>query len=307
MKKEARADRSQIKDMETQRRDITKFFGQLANASVSSEVASTNQARRKDILRILITAYSGPGPKIDARRYILSPSSDINALPASECQISGKFIYLLNFCAKAGVQQMKGASIAAYNSAEPLGITLAMIFGYSALRWRGESFIDILLAKLHKKCPILFGIYGPEKTERGRQRLGWVADDSEKSGYVADQTHYDDMAGYGMGWAGLTLRDFKKSKTATNSCPPWNYWRTMSFLLNTSPAETTATHFVVLKGMIEHYADKFIQNYGQAATVAMRKAVVEFPRTHSGQAKGNMVEGLMLLREVLNTKYGIAL
>jgi nucleoporin GLE1 len=307
MRQLSRENGSPIKDMDTQRREITKFFGQFANATGNQEVAKTNQKKRIEIVAVLRTAFHAPGPKLDARRYILNSRSDFDSLPAEECHVSGKYLYLVNFCVKAAVQQLTGAAIATYNSAEPIGITLALIFGDNALRWRGESFIDILLAKLHKRCPILFGIYGSEKTERGRERLGWITDSSEKSGYIPDQAHYDEMAGYAMGWAALTLRNFKKAKSATNACPPWLYWRTIAYLVETPPAEATATHFVVLKGMLEHYGDKFIENYGQAATVAMRKAIVEFPRTHAGQAKGNMVQGLQLLREVFQNKWQIIL
>jgi len=307
VKRASRVPGSPIKDIESKRREMTKLFGQLANAAGDQKLARENQARRNKVVEILTDAKNTPGPQLDARKYILHPGSDLIPLPESEAEISGAFIYLLNFCAKAGVQQMKAAAASAYNSAEPLGISLALIFGHLNLRWRGESFIDILLAKLHFKCPILFGIYGSEKTKLGRVRLGWSHDSDQPNGFTPEQTHYEEMAGIAMGWAALTLRDFKKSKSATNSCPPWHYWRSVACLVNTPPEATTPTHFVVLKSLLENYAEKFIQNYGQAATVAMRKAIVEFPVKNAGQTSGNMVGGLTLLREVFLKKWNIVL
>jgi nucleoporin GLE1 len=298
---------SGISDLSNDRFAIVKLLNQLTNTTGDPEAAKLNQKRRNEVLGILQKAKAASGPRLDARKYFLNPVTDLSSLPEAEAQAPGAFIYLLAYCAKACVKALQNSSSTTYNSAEPIGITLALIFGHDTLRFHGESFIDMVLAKLHKRCPILFGIYGPESTNIGRDRLGWPRDSDGPNGFIDAQTYYDEMSGLATGWAALTLRDFKKARSATNSCPPWHYWRTIACLVNTPPADTTPTHFVVLKGLLEHYGDKFTANYGQAATVAMRKAIVEFPQTHAGQSKGNMVQALALLRDVYRDKYRIQL
>ncbi|KAF2431130.1 GLE1-domain-containing protein [Tothia fuscella] len=308
---------SPLKKLSDTRRDLVKSFGQFTNSENGTpegdKVAkSKNNEKARAILAKVIEARGAAGPPIDARQFIINPTKDRSLLSEAEAQVSSGYIFLLNACAKAALKTMRESSSANYNAAEPIGISLAMVFGDRGTHFNtsgdqcegGEPFIDILLAKLHKGCPILFGIYGPETTNLGRDRLGWPRDEDGPSGYINPQTFYDEMSGYATGWAALTLRDFRRSQRAINSCPPWHYWRTIACLVNTSPKDTTPTHFVVLKGLLQHYATKFIAHYGQAATVAMRKAILELPKTHAGDsaAKGNMAQGLALLGETLKKK-----
>ncbi len=86
------------------------------------------------------------------------------------------------------------------------------------------------------------------------------------------------MTGLGAGFAALSLRDFKKSRYE-NPYPNVNYWQAMASIVNVPPQEVTQTHFVVLKAMTENYEEKFLRLFGSAALAALKKALVDFPRS----------------------------
>ena len=160
--------------------------------------------------------------------------------------------------------------------------------------------MDVLLAKYHACCPILWGIYGNEKTAQGRSRIGWWKEDG---GWVSEQRHSERMAGLGAGYAAIALRDFSKSKNE-NPYPPSNYWKTMSYILNTPAAQIQLTHFFVLKALIDGYIPRFISFYGQAGLVALRKALVDFPRQ---AAPSTARDAVMVMPESIKKELKLAL
>jgi nucleoporin GLE1 len=257
------------------------------------------------MLDILIRAKNAPGPRVDTRDFLIASKSKYLNVSPDAAQVPSVFIYLLNFFSKFSIKNMKESSSQPMTNL--VGITVAFIFGHNDLRWNDESFVDIFLAKYHKACPVLFGIYGPENTQEGRNRLGWATskddDDSDaEETYVAEQFHKDDMMGLAMGWSAVTLRDFKTTKSGKNSLPPWHFWQSLACIVNVPPKEVTETHLIVLKNILEHYADKFVKFYGQAATVALSKAVVEFP---GSLPNSTAASGVKLLRELFQKQYGI--
>jgi nucleoporin GLE1 len=301
-----------IKEWRDKRLPIKKLLGQLANENGDGlneiekrAVRAANLQRRKEIIAILQGAQRAPGPTLDARDYIVSPQSNLTRLDPSAVQVPTVFIYLLNMCAKAAINTIKKTAPAVVES---VGITIAFVFGSIDLRFHGESFIDILLAKYHFVSPILFGIYGPENTEKGRLRLGWPNDelDNGKRAWVDEKTFFEEQQYLAVGWAALTLRDFKKAKTSNNACPPWNYWKSIACIVNTPPEQVTRLHFVVLKNLLENHADKFIKFYGQAATVALRTAIIVFPG-RQGQKQSTERNGLEFLKDGLKRQWGIVL
>ena len=158
------------------------------------------------------------------------------------------------------------------------------------------SLISILLAKLHKTCPVLFGIYGPENTVQGKTRLGWWQDEN---GWLSRQRHYERMTGLASGFAALSLRNYEKSQLK-NPYPEFHYWQALARMANTPVQELTQTHFVVIKGMVEHYEAKFIGFYGGAAVAALRFVLIDLPkRLPEDQKNGVAVKGAQALVEVL--------
>jgi nucleoporin GLE1 len=302
---------NEIKEWRNQRLQIKKLLGQLANDTGGSltpqerqVVRTGNLQRRKDIIAILQGAQRAPGPTVDARDYMVNAGT-LTSMPPNTTQVPAVFVYLLNMAAKAAINTIKGTAVAV---TEAVGITVAFVFGSIDLRLHGESFIDVLLAKYHFVCPMLFGIYGKENTEGGRVRLGWpfsIGDNGRRL-WIDEKEFFEEQTALAIGWASLTLRDFAKAKTSKNACPPWNYWMSIARITNTPADQVTRVHFIVLKNLLENHADKFIKFYGQAGTVALRTAIVVFPG-RQGAKQTTERNGLEFLRDGLRKQFNITL
>lgn len=184
-------------------------------------------------------------------------------------------IYLLNYFSKYCIAQFVGeASVEGAAIADPIGVVVAQVFSRPNFLWRGESLIDILMAKYRVACPVVFGVRGNESTEEGRAKIGWH---KRKDGSYADEgTHCERMTGLGAGYASICLRDFTKSKLE-NPWHPTHYWQTISAICETPPKERSITQYVVLRAMIDGYEETFLRFYGNAAHAALAVALVNFP------------------------------
>lgn len=165
------------------------------------------------------------------------------------------------------------------------------MFAAESFRWQGHTLIDILVAKLHVVCPIIFGIYGDEKTKQGRERLGWWKD-PDNGNFVSEQRHFERMTGLGAGFASLSLRNFEKAK-AINPYPDYNYWKALARITNVPPNQITQTHLVVLKGMIENFESKLLQFYGDMAIAALKHALIELPKRSPPSVAAKALAGLV--------------
>lgn len=129
--------------------------------------------------------------------------------------------------------------------------------------------IDLLLAKYHRACPILFGISGHMNTKDGQARLGWVP----ISGSDPTVIEYNQrMQGLASGYAAMSLRH-----VAIPAIPMSEYWRAVSSICNTAPQNLYSGHFMVLKGLIRDFARRFITFYGAQAIGVLRKAAIVLP------------------------------
>jgi len=231
------------------RREIVKSVGQLTSNSAA------NTAPFRKVMDVLKTAATLPQPTIDIKDYIVQ---DIPS-HVQQGQSSGGLIqtYLLNIFAKAVWAQFVNEAGSTPQAAEPIGVIAIKVFAAKDFLWQGITLVDILIAKFHAKCPVLFG-------------FGFsAAQQNSLSG--------EGMTGIGAGFAALSLRDFSKT-TQQNPYPPSNFWQSMACILNTPPARVSQVHCILLKAMIENHAGKFIRFFGQAAIAALRKAVVDFPK-----------------------------
>jgi nucleoporin GLE1 len=210
-------------------------------------------------------------------------------------------LYLLNIFAKAVISQFINEASAKPETADPVGVVVAAIFSEPDFLWRGKSMIDILMAKIRVVCPVLFGHNGSEKTDQGRQKIGWK---KEGGIWVTEQQHFDRMTGLGAGFAAISLRNFAKSKK-TNPYPPPNYWVAMAKIINSPPEEISNTQCVVLKAMIQNYEQKFLDTYGSAAVAALRLALLEFPA--KSPEKGAATNSLLVLAQMLKRDTGLSL
>lgn len=246
-------------------------------------------------------ANSARSQLIDASFFVVDPRDPVDGAQHNEPQLPSLFLYLLNIFAKAAISQFISEGGAKPDTADPIGIVVADIFSNPDFHWRGKSLIDILLAKYRVCCPVLFGYRGSEKTEQGRQRLGWMR---EGGVWVGDQQHMDRMTGLGAGFAAISLRNFGKSKKQ-NPYPPTNYWTAMARIVNTPPAEISNTQGVVLKAMIQNFEKKFLDAYGNAAIAALRLALIAFPA--KAPVKTAAINSLHVLAQMLERDTGLKL
>lgn len=199
-------------------------------------------------------------------------------------QYPAALLYLFHHLVKAVFKQLATEACRDTKAADPIGILVVSIFANPAFHINGFPIIDVLWAKYHKVCPVLFGISGPQNTFPGRRCLGWRMsvvkdDDDQPTSQVIEVTqaeHYDRMVGSAAGFAAITLRDFSKSKNK-NPAPNHMFWTALARVINTPNAEQTPTHYIVLNHMLKLHTHRFITFYGGAAIAALRKACVDFP------------------------------
>jgi nucleoporin GLE1 len=237
---------------------------------------------------------------VDASAFVLERRDpEDGAILNGEC-IPSLFVYLLNIFSKMAISQFANECGANPRAADPIGVIVAHIFSDDRFKWRGKSMIDILMAKYRHSCPALFGCKGSDKTAAGRSAIGWRR---EGGGWIPEQAHNDRMAGLGAGYAAISLRDFSKSKYSSPYTPA-HYWKAFAAIVNTPPAQTSNTQFIVLKAMIDGHEARFLQFYGNAGLAALQVAVREFPQRapHNSGA-----QGLQVLGEILRKEKGLQL
>lgn len=264
---------------------------------------TSNNSQINKITATLKEAIEGrvPSPPIDVGLFVVDSRQPVEGATYNDAALPSLFIYLMNICAKGIINQFINEGGANPKSADPVGVFAAHIFSHKDFQWRGQSLVDILMAKFRVVCPVLFGYRGNEKTERGRRNLGWRKDGPT---YITEQAHNDRMTGLGAGFAAISLRDFSKT-SKTNPYPPTNYWKALAYIVNTPANETSNTQYVVLRSMIEGHEQRFLNFYGNAALAALRLALIEFPKKapQNAMAAGS----LRALADVLRSESGLIL
>lgn len=240
----------------------------------------------ENIKNILKKAATLAEPSVDITLYLASPPRQVN-----DPKGPALLVYLLSIFAKAIVAQFVDEAGVKPQIAGPIGTVASHIFAISDLRWKEISLVDILIAKFHVVCPVLFGIYGDEQSVQGKQRLGWS---KEKDGgpFVPQQRHFERMTGLGAGFAGISLKSYEKARVK-NPYPDHHYWQAIARIANVPSDQITQTHFVVLRGMIEWYEGKFLLLFGDAALAALRHVLVELPKRAPPSIAAKALAGLV--------------
>ncbi|RBR08695.1 uncharacterized protein FIESC28_10149 [Fusarium coffeatum] len=279
------------------RREIRVAIGQLTGGK------GANTQPINKITGALKEALEGriPSPPIDVSAFVVDKREPVEGSMNNDATLPSLFIYLINICAKGIVNQFINEGGANPKAADPVGVFAAHIFSNKEFQWRGQSLVDILMAKYRIVCPVLFGHRGNDRTERGRIAIGWKKDGPS---WITEQSHNDRMTGLGAGFASLSLRDFSKS-SKKNPYPPTNYWKALAYIVNTPPNETSNTQYVVLRSMIQGHEQRFLGFYGNAALAALRLALVEFPKKAPQNATA--AGSLAALADVLKTESGLVL
>ncbi|KAK5134959.1 hypothetical protein LTR08_005911 [Meristemomyces frigidus] len=284
-----------FKDLGNWRRDVRSRLGQLNKVDKQA-----NTAILKKVRAVLDQAARMTEPSVDASQFIVYPDQP----PASESantSYPGILLYLLSHLAKSAIGQLLAESAVDTAMADPVGVLLCSVFSVPDYRWNGQSMIDVLWAKYHVLCPPLFGIYGSEATPAGHARLGWRPD-------CNGQAHYTRMTGLGAGFSALTLRDFSKSRNR-NPAPNRMWWESMARILNLPAGEAQATHYVLVKAMIEDFVPRIMQIFASAGKAALKKAVREFPYA-APKKDGRFISpavAVEAMQVTLQQRYGLTL
>ncbi|KAK5947035.1 hypothetical protein PMZ80_001181 [Knufia obscura] len=197
--------------------------------------------------------------------------------------------------------------------AEPVGTMLASVFAQPDLQFSRsdgttQSLFPIFLAKYHRVCPALFGITADQSTSAGKQKMGWALnpapdDDTPKTTFVTDQTHYDRMTGLAIGFSSFGLRNF--SATANkNPYPSTHFWKSLAQIINLPPDQVQPSHLCVLRYMFGHGGIyRFLLFFGSVGVAVLREAFVEFPkRLPEAMQRDSYANELKMYAETLGEK-----
>jgi len=224
------------------------------------------------------------GPGVDVARFTVERPVPVQGAVNNGEQLPALFIYLINQFSKMVIKQLISEGWVNISIVDAIGVATVQIFSRPEFTWRGQSLIDILIAKFRITCPVLFGIRGSESTEEGRRRLGWTRVDGT---YVSDQQHRSAMTGLAAGYSAITLRDFSRAKVGS----PWHpshFWQTLSCIVSTPPKQASPTQYVVARGLLDGFEGPFLKFYGQAAVEAMTVVCINF--TQQADAPDSVVQ-----------------
>ena len=271
------------RNMGDMRREIRKSVGQLRVGQGTNKVPVTHSlslsaispanltCQLQNIINTLRSSLKIPSPQIPILPFLFATPS----LPSGTSTTGPSLLlYLLNIFSKSIIAQLISEAGIETAKADPIGTIASHIFALKDFLWNEHTLIDILIAKYHVVCPVLFGIYGPDSSAAGKMRLGWAR---EGSGFTSLQNHSQRMAGLGAGYAGISLRNYEKA-VHKNPYPATNYWIAFANIVNVPKGRRTETHATVLRAMIEGYEERYLLFFGDAARCALRLAVVDFPK-----------------------------
>lgn len=229
-------------------------------------------------------------PSIDIRPFIAFPPGEI---AQTEHKVPAMLIYGLNMLSKALISSLITEASINPAHAEPIGIVAAQIFSMDSFMFKGIPMSDILLAKYRVVCPALWGSTGNDKTESGRQALGWWREEAGGP-FVSEQTHMDRMTALGAGFSALTLRNFGKTQRP-NPFPNTIFWTSVQKILSITPADMQDTQIALLHAMLRGSSERILVFFGQFGLALLRRAIVELPAALPRQTMS--VNQLKLLKE----------
>lgn len=138
------------------------------------------------------------GPMISANEFFL------NQDPSCDIPVPVAFVWTVNELAKLLVMQVINECAMKPGTADPIGVAVISAFADERLLVNGHSFIDIVIARLLKKNPLLIGELGPEATESDRKRLGWIQEGDGT--WESEENHVNRMVGLTAGYTAIAGR-----------------------------------------------------------------------------------------------------
>ncbi|KAF2018731.1 hypothetical protein BU24DRAFT_103827 [Aaosphaeria arxii CBS 175.79] len=274
------------------RRDIRKAIGQVTTKRDDS------RAVIKKIRDVITAARNAGGPTLDIRPFLISQQLPQLSNEA-EAQYPQLMLYAYICIEKQVLKQFEQeAANEDGRIISELGAIVASLLIDKNYVWREVPMTDLILAKMHRVCPILFGIRGNMSTAAGQARLGWI----NIAGAPPEVNSYNQrMLGLGAGFAALSLRHVPQP-----AVPMSEYWRAVAAISNTPAGDLFGGHFMVMKGLLRDNAKKFVNFYGVAAVALLRKATFTLPARAPPNTKdaANLVQ---VLPDVWKVSMGLSL
>lgn len=256
------------------RRNIRLRLGQI-NTERKDSVAAIKRLR-EETFNVALTTQ---GPTIDIRPFLVSQQIPPLANEA-EAQYPAFLLYIFicfeKFVLKQFEQEAAGSD---GRTIQEIGLIAASLLADQRYMWKGIPLTDVLLAKLHRVCPGLFGIRGTMDTAAGRERLGFLL---VKKAPPTEEGYGQRMRGLGAGYAALSLRSFNAKAPAI---PMSEYWRAISSICNTPTEQLWPGHFAILYGLTRDYYKKFLTFYGAQARGVLRRATIDLPARAPARCK----------------------
>lgn len=162
------------------------------------------------------------------------------------------FKWILNFVAKAIIDQAETEVIVRPNSALPLAhLAFTILHEF-------PEFEYYLNARFVKKCPYIIGYTCAIDSEEGRKRMGWKRTSDNK---WEDDVKYDErMGGIVIVWAVMTrLTDYNLQLTLYSLPASWTF---LARVANLNQQLLSNTHFTVLGNWWEACSAQFSGAYG---------------------------------------------
>lgn len=244
------------------RRNMNKRMGQI-----TVEVKDSKEVATKIRTECFQKAIDVGGPMIDIRPYLVSHQVSSEA----DAQYPVLLLYAWICFEKALINQW-------YNEASKedgriinqLSLIAASLYLDPKYMCQGSvPMSDTLLAKLHRICPMLFGIRGDMRSNRAGLGLDKVNNND------TDMNRYSQlMTGVGAGYAALT---HKKPGGKNPAIPISEYWRSVALICNTPADALYPGHFLVLQGLLRDNVRKFLVTYGTMAMAVLRRATIDLP------------------------------
>lgn len=245
------------------RRTLNKRMGQI-----TVDIADSRKTIKYIREECFDAAVSAGGPTIDIRPYLVSHQITNDA----DAQYPQLLLYLWIVFEKNLVKQW------AHEAPKEDGRIITQLSLIAASLYLDTKYmcagsvpmVDTLIAKLHRACPVLFGIRGNTTTNRAGLGLDKINlnDDAEQNAYVQR------MTGIGAGYAALTHKKFPQKPPAI---PISEYWRAVVLICNTPAEHLYPAHFNTLQGLLRDNVKKFLSTYGVAAKAVLRRATFDLP------------------------------
>ncbi|GMM30640.1 nucleoporin [Martiniozyma asiatica (nom. inval.)] len=231
------------------------------------------------------------GQLTNSQSQLTKITGEINQLLSEAKSLKLAYHWLLNFTAKAIVSQAETEVSLNSKMALPLAkLTLNLIL-------LNPELLELLKARLIKKCPLIIGYTCDIKTEEGRKKMGWKR---SSDGKFEDENRYTErLSGIMTLFAVMTRLKIDGTFVGVNftqvkhPLPIFNSWTFLARMIDTNPILITPVHFAVVGAWWEACCVEFEMAYRRQAAKLLALATTKWILL----GKGSAMERLKLLGE----------